>query len=235
MRQHCLAILANVRQILRALSAARIGVRAGQMHLRKLAACIRAAERSGPPTVEPDPEQKHVDQLLAAMDSIATNSTHDGRPLLDGSWSVNLCEVGSQTHRTLNLPCLMTDHLGADSSGAALAALSTGGRLALARRDSRRSLGVIERASRALNRALADIDSFLADVVEPLQAALSVALENATSSITAHADMSLAAELGRLTRGDALIAATARRPPPTDDRAALRLARGPRPTAPRQA
>lgn len=226
----CRAILANVHRIFGALTAARSSVATGLLRLRELEASVRTAERLEPATLESDPKQQHVDQLLAAIGSLATNTLHEGRPLLDGAWSVNLCEAGSPTHRTLNLPSLQPMVLGADSSGIGIASLSTGESLALARRDFSGSLGVIQRASRALSRAQADIESFLLEVVEPLQSALFIAMENAASSITARADAGFAAEVGRLTRSDALSAATdAERRRRAGVRAGLRLTRGPRP------
>lgn len=224
------AILANVQQIFGALTAARCSIATGLMHLREMATCIRDAERCGPASHEFDAGQQRLDELLESIGSVATNTNHDGRPLLDGSWSANLREAGSPENRALNLPSLKLNHLGTDSTGARLASLATGGGLALARREFRRSLGVIERATRMLRRAQAEIDAFLAEVVEPLQSALSVAMENATSSVTAQADIGFAAEVGRLTRGDALLAAAdAERKQRIEARPGLRLSNHPRP------
>ncbi len=228
-RRDCRALLASVQQILGALTAARTSVATISLHLREIAASVRAAERSRRSAGEPHAIQGRIDDLIEAIASVARSAVCDGQPLLDGAWSTSLCETGTQKHRTLNLPTLQPNQLGADSSGFTLASLTTGGDLAIARQDFRKCLAVIERAARAIDRVESDTDSFLAEIVHPLQSALSVALENTTSSITALTDRSLATDVGRLTRSDALLAAgdAARMRRTTNPRGALRLRNGP--------
>ncbi len=147
--------------------------------------------------------QDALDAILDRIDRTAEEARLNGRPLLDGAWSVSLPGPKNAGRPALRVQCLKTDHLGRATVGM-LSAARTGGPA-----DLRRGrFGLVRSITAAAIEMVAgqrDEIAAFSSLLAELPPTPAVAAENHSAAAAAHDDADFAAATGRLNRLDALL------------------------------
>lgn len=147
--------------------------------------------------------QDALDAILDRIDRTAEGARFNGRPLLDGAWSVSLPGPKNVDRPCLRLSCLKTDRLGRTTLGV-LSTARTGGPADL--RCGRFGLvRCITAAALEMVAGQRDEITAFSSLLAELPPTPAIAAENHSAAATAHDDADFAAATGRLNRLDALL------------------------------
>jgi hypothetical protein len=146
----------------------------------------------------------HLDAALEALEEIIAAAKFEGRPLLNGPWSITLCEVDSPRRQTLRLPSVNPDRLGSARVGF-LSSTRTGGANSPQHSAVMRTYAIVRSAAFQIAQHRDTLAALSVNLVEPLLNAWNVATESTDAAQKLIHDPDFAVKTSQLTQIDALL------------------------------
>ena len=166
---------------------------------------LHAANTGVNSTEATDADQAALDKAVASIDRIATTTQFNGKNLLDGSYTDQSFQIGSNSTdtETINITTDMTNGGDAlDSAGLGIDALD----LSTAD-DAAAAIDAIDTAITTISTVRSDLGSFQKNTLESTINSLSIAQENIRASESTIRDADMAAEMVEFTRNNIMLQA----------------------------
>ncbi len=172
------------------------------LRLKDLMRPQRAVRRRSPRQIST--LQTQIDAALAPLGEIIAAASFEGRPLLNGRWSITLYEVNSPRRQTLRLPSVNVDRLGSARVGF-LSSTRTGGANCPQHSAVTRTYAIVRSAAFQVAQHRDTLAALSVNLVEPLLNAWNVATESADAAQNLIHDPDFAVQTSQLTQIDALL------------------------------
>ncbi len=166
---------------------------------------VANANTAGMSEAEIEANQMELDSIVGAIDRIASTTTFNGSPLLDGSFSM------TAANDTFTFDSAQTNDIGAvevDGETYTLADVVTGGAITIDGGDTATAAQVLRAATGQIASSRGRLGAISANTLTPSLNALNVAIENITAAESFIRDTSFAFETSNLARNQILGAAS---------------------------